>query len=56
VGLGLVTSSRESADDFIGRNDNYTEEKDVDVQAVVADTLRQRGFGVVEDDERMDES
>jgi hypothetical protein len=32
------------------RNDTYIREDDVDVKAVVAETLRQRGFGAAEDD------
>lgn len=35
-------------------NDNYVREKDIDVHEVVAETLRERGFGVEED--VMDES
>ncbi|CAD6589017.1 MAG: RNA polymerase subunit AC19 [Tremellales sp. Tagirdzhanova-0007] len=38
------------------RHDDFIREKDMDVQAVVAETLRQKGFGVVDDDERMDQS
>jgi hypothetical protein len=37
------------------RNDTYIREDDVDVKAVVAETLRQRGFGAAED-EAMDVS
>ena len=33
------------------RRDNYVREQDVDVRAVVRETLRQRGFG---EDEAMD--
>lgn len=36
------------------QNDNYPREKDVDVHEVVAETLRERGFGVEGD--AMDES
>jgi hypothetical protein len=31
------------------RRDHYLKEDDVDVKATVNETLRQRGFGVVED-------
>lgn len=41
---------------LITRNDDYIKERDVDVRAVVAETLRQRGFPAVDGDEAMDES
>lgn len=37
-----------------GRNDDYVKEDDVDVHAVVADTLRQRGFAVEGDEMETD--
>jgi hypothetical protein len=38
------------------RHDDYAREKDVDVRAVVAETLRQRGFPPTNEDATMEES
>lgn len=38
------------------RNDRFVREKEVDVKKVVAETLRQRGFGTSDGDQAMDES